>query len=127
MNRIAILMLCLAPAALPQERTMTCDPQESSWDSHAHFCEIRETTLAAGTLDVDSGTNGGISVKGADRSDILLRSKVQTQADDEAGARQTAARIHVESAGGHIRAAGPARASDRVCCDRASQRPPPAR
>ncbi len=106
MKRTWILLLCLAPAALTQEKTMRCD-DEGGWNDR-QFCEIREVALPlAGKLDVDAGTNGGISVKGSARSDILVRSKIQARGETEAESRQMASRIRVETAGGRIRAAGP--------------------
>ena len=107
MKKTLVLLLCLAPAALAQDKTMTCGEDGSRWD-RGHYCEIREATVPpTGRLDVDGGTNGGISVKGADRSDILVRSKVQAYRDDEADSRRVAAEVHVETAGGRIRASGP--------------------
>jgi DUF4097 and DUF4098 domain-containing protein YvlB len=108
MNRILILALLLAPAALPQEKTMTCD-DESRQSERGHYCEIREATIPANAqMDVDGGVNGGISIKGANRGDILVRSKVQAYQDDLADSRRVAAEIHVETAGGRVRATGPA-------------------
>ena len=105
MNRILILALCLAPAALPQEKTMTCDDSSSE---RGHYCEIREVTLpAGGRLAVDGGLNGGINIKGADRSDVLVRSMVQAYQDDETDSRRVAAEIRVETGGGRVRATGP--------------------
>ena len=107
MNRILILALCLAPAALPQDKTMTCD-DEGHGSEHGHYCEIREVTVpAGGWLDVDGGANGGISIKGSDRGDILVRSKVQAYRDDESDSRRVAAEIRVETAGGRVHATGP--------------------
>lgn len=107
MNRILILALCLAPAALPQEKKMSCDDESRSGD-RGHYCEIREVTVpAGGQLDVDGGMNGGIAIKGADRGDILVRSKVQTYQDDGADSRRVAAEIHVEAGAGRVRATGP--------------------
>jgi hypothetical protein len=108
MNRILILALCLTPAAFPQEKTMTCD-DESRSSERGHYCEIREVTMAAGgQLDVDGGVNGGISIKGANRTDILVRSKIQTYQDDMADSRRIAAEVQVEANGGRVRATGPA-------------------
>ena len=108
MNRILILALCLAPAVLAQEKTMSCD-EDSRWSERGHYCEIREVTApAGGRLDVDGGANGGISIKGANRSDILVRSKVQAYQDDIADSRRVAAEIRVETDGGRVRATGPA-------------------
>ena len=102
MNRILILALCLAPVALAQDKTMSCD-EDSRWSERGHYCEIREVTVpAGGRLDVDGGVNGGISIKGANRSDILVRSKVQAYQDDEKDSRRVAAEIHVETAGGRV-------------------------
>lgn len=108
MNRILILALCAAPAALPQDKTMSCD-EDSRWSDRGHYCEMREVTVpAGGRLDVDGGANGGISIKGANRNDILVRSKVQAYRDDEADSRRVASEIHVETAGGRVHATGPA-------------------
>jgi DUF4097 and DUF4098 domain-containing protein YvlB len=107
MNRILILALCLAPAALPQEKTMSCN-EDGNWREHGHYCEMREVTApAVGQLDVDGGINGGISIKGANRSDILVRSKVEAYQDDEADSRRVASEVRVEIAGGRVRASGP--------------------
>jgi len=113
MNRIALLLLCLAPAALPQEKTMTCNDGDH-WGDSAHFCEIRETTVvAAGQLNVDGGQNGGISVKGANRADILVRAKVQTSGNDDADARGLASQVQIEAAGARVRAVGPSTSGRR--------------
>jgi len=107
MNRILILALCLAPAAMPQDKTMTCD-ENSRWSERGHYCEIREVTIpSVAQLDVDGGVNGGISIKGANRSDVLVRSKVQAYQDDISDSRRLASEIHVETAGGRVRATGP--------------------
>lgn len=106
MNRILILALGLTPAVFAQEKTMTCDEDRGS--ERGHYCEIREVTMAAGgQLDVDGGENGGISIKGANRNDILVRSKVQTNRDDLADSKRIAAEVQVEANGGRVRATGP--------------------
>ena len=106
MNRILIAAMCLAPLALAQDKTMTCDDGDRS--QRGHYCEIREVSVpAGGQLDVDAGTNGGISIKGANRNDILVRSKVQAYRDDDAESRQVVAAVRVETSGGQVRATGP--------------------
>jgi hypothetical protein len=62
---------------------------------------------AAGTINVDGGQNGGVSVKGWDRGEIFLRARIQAQANSEAEARELAAQIRLETAGAQIRASGP--------------------
>jgi DUF4097 and DUF4098 domain-containing protein YvlB len=107
MNRILILTLCLAPAALAQEKTMSCDDHSRN-DRGEYYCEMREVTVpAGGQLDVDGGVNGGISIKGANRSDILVRSKVETYPDDQGDSRRMASEIRVETSSGRVRATGP--------------------
>ncbi len=107
MNRILIVAMCLAPAALAQEKRMSCD-DDHGWRERGHYCEMREVTVpAGGHLDVDGGTNGGISIKGSNRSDILVRSRVEAYRDDESDSRQVVAAIHVETASGRVRATGP--------------------
>src|ERR1041384_5331742 len=82
---LAALMICLMSisslAQSSQERSLICDDRWSQSDRPSH-CEIREQTLPAtkGAINVDGGQNGGVSVKGWDRGDILVRSRVQTQA-----------------------------------------------
>jgi DUF4097 and DUF4098 domain-containing protein YvlB len=107
MNRMVILALCLAPAALPQDKKMSCDDQ-SGGSQRGHYCEMREVTVpAGGQLDVDGGVNGGISIQGANRNDILVRSKVQAYQDDAADSRRIVSEVRVETAGGRVRATGP--------------------
>jgi hypothetical protein len=100
-----VILVCLVPLALAQEKKMRCDDE---WNDNGHYCEMREATMpATGSLDVDGGANGGISVKAANRSDILVRSKIQTNRRVEEDSRQLAPQVRVETAGGSIRAVGP--------------------
>lgn len=108
MNKILILAMCLAPAALPQEKTMNCDDEGNRWNERGRYCEMREVTIpASARLEVDGGTNGGISIKGANRSDILVRSKIEANQDDQSDSRRVASEIRVEAAGGRVHATGP--------------------
>lgn len=70
--------------------------------------DLREMTVpAAGSVNIDSGRNGGISVRGEDRSDVLLKACVQAWAITEAEARSIAASIRIGT-GGVVKAEGPA-------------------
>ena len=77
-------------------------------DDRARFCEVREQTIPArgGTITVDGGQNGGISVTGWDRGEVLVRAKIQAQGEDEDEARELARDIRIET-GSVIRADGP--------------------
>jgi DUF4097 and DUF4098 domain-containing protein YvlB len=71
-------------------------------------CEIKEQTLpAAGAVSVDGRQNGGVSVKGWDRNEILVRARIQTAAPSQAEADELARQITIETAGAKIFASGP--------------------
>ena len=87
-----------------QTPTMKCDQNNES-----HSCEIRETEMAATSkLTVDSGNNGGITIRGADRSSILVRSKVEASGNSDGDAKARAAQVNVHVSGGSVSASGPA-------------------
>jgi len=77
----------------------------NNWSSEkVSFSELREVTIpATGTVKVNGGQNGGISVNGGDRSDVLVRACVQAWATTEDGAKAAVANIRVNT-GGEIRA-----------------------
>jgi hypothetical protein len=72
-------------------------------------CEIREQTLApsGGTIGIDGRQNGGISVKGWDQNQVLVRARVQTGAPNAAEAEALAKQIRIETSGAKIFASGP--------------------
>ena len=56
----------------------------SNWGGRPSFNEVREMTIAKpGLLTVDGKKNGGISVRGENRSDVQIRACVQTWGDSE--------------------------------------------
>ena len=69
--------------------------------------ELRELTVAAnGRLEVDGARNGGISVRGENRSDVLVRACVQTWGSSEQEAKSLASSVRVNT-GAVIKADGP--------------------
>src|SRR6266576_3854144 len=71
-------------------------------------CEIKEQTVGAGGLvTVDGKQNGGISIKGWERNEILVRAKIETRAPTQAEADQLAGAVRIETAALNIRAEGP--------------------
>jgi DUF4097 and DUF4098 domain-containing protein YvlB len=89
-----------------QDKQLTCD--NSGNGSRARFCEVREqTTAAMGILNVDPGQNGGATVKGWSRNEVLVRSRVEGWADSDANARIAATQVLVNASGGHVSAQGP--------------------
>jgi len=96
------------------DRGLTCDDNWFGNDRLQSHCEIKEQTLPAtgGTISVDGRTNGGVSVKGWERREILVRARVQTAARTEAEARDLAGQIRIETGGAQIRAEGPSNSRD---------------
>jgi DUF4097 and DUF4098 domain-containing protein YvlB len=60
-----------------------------------------------GLLNVDAGRNGGATVKGWSRNEILVRARVEGWADSDADARVMASQVYVDTSGGHVQAQGP--------------------
>jgi DUF4097 and DUF4098 domain-containing protein YvlB len=90
-----------------EERGLSCG---DNWGGdRASHCVIKEQTVAAtgGTITVDGRKNGGVTVKGWDRNEILVRAKIQTQADTDAEAQALAGQIRIETGGANIHAEGP--------------------
>jgi hypothetical protein len=70
-----------------------------------------ETFAGSGLLDVDASRNGGIRVRGWDRTDIRLVARIVAYADSESRARALAEAVRIET-GGRVRATGPDRGRD---------------
>ncbi|HKY06216.1 MAG TPA: hypothetical protein VJQ56_15070 [Blastocatellia bacterium] len=89
-------------------KMMSCDDRWYDGRGSTH-CEIREQSISApgGTLIVNGGKNGGISIKGWDQEHVLIRTKIQTHGKSLAEAREVAGQIQVIATGGNIRAEGP--------------------
>jgi DUF4097 and DUF4098 domain-containing protein YvlB len=100
--------------ALQPKPTLNCDDRHGD-RNRPNFCEIRESTVSAGggVISIDARQNGGISVKGWDRNDVLVRAQVRTSAATDAEARDLARQVNVQTVGAQIRADGPAGDHDR--------------
>ena len=92
-----------------KDGSLTCH-NERSWDGDRLVgnCEIREQTLApSGSLSIDGRQNGGVSVKGWDQNQVLVRARVQTGAPTDAEAAALAQQVRIETGGSKIFASGP--------------------
>jgi DUF4097 and DUF4098 domain-containing protein YvlB len=109
-----LLFIALAAAtAFAQTRSLECD-SNNNHNRLATSCEMREQTIAyGGRLNVDGGTNGGVSIKGWDSSSVLIRSKVETYGIDDATAKSLASQVHVNWSAGQISATGPEMSHDQ--------------
>ena len=84
-----------------------CSDNNWSSDNKVSASQLREMTVAAGgTLTVDGRQNGGIQVRGEDRSDILVRACVQAWGETAEAAKSLGERITVNTSG-TIKADGP--------------------
>jgi hypothetical protein len=108
---LVLALLCAGPSPAEELRVVQddrwCREDSGGWHERARICEVREATLAAGgVLSVDASPNGGIQVRGWDRSEVRLRVKIVAAAGTDADARALAGQVQVETAGS-VRAAGP--------------------
>lgn len=112
---LAIVSLASVAANAQKKTSMECrDGDGTSWEGNRlqNHCEINEQALpAGGAISVDAGKNGGVSVKGWERNEVLLRTRVQTAASTVEAAAQLAKEIKVETGGLRIHAEGPEQSS----------------
>ena len=114
--RRALSIILLASVAVPafaQSRSAQrwlSDCRDGRWSgdrNREQYCDVREQTIASrSVLRVDGRENGGIEIIGADRSDILVISKLEARAESAAEAKEMADRIRI-AIGDDIRADGP--------------------
>ena len=108
---IAALVTFTGVAAYAQrdkDRSLTCRENNYYNDRLVSNCEIREQTLApSGAIAIDGRQNGGISVKGWDQGQILVRARVQAGAPTAAEAEALGKQVRIETSGAKIHATGP--------------------
>lgn len=107
MLTIATALSAFANNDEDKDKSMACRDDWHS-DRLLSHCEIKEQTLpATGAISVDGRQNGGVSVKGWDRNEILARTRIQTAAPTQAEADALAQQITIQTAGAKIFASGP--------------------
>lgn len=114
---IAALVTFTGVAAFAQrdrDRSLTCRDNSYYNDRLVSNCEIREQTLSpsGGAIAIDGKQNGGISVKGWDQNQILVRARVQAGAPTAAEAEALGKQVRIETSGAKIHATGPERKRD---------------
>lgn len=115
LNKIRFGFLLLAIIGLS---VLTASAQDKYKKYNREFCsnnwsngdrvstsDLRETTVTAKDLTVDGKRNGGISIKGENRADVLIRACVQAWANTEAEANSLAKSVRIET-GSTVRAEG---------------------
>jgi len=111
---LSLLVTASALFALQPKPTLDCNNDRGGDRNRAHFCEMREQTVSSsGMISVDASQNGGISIKGWDRNDVMVRAQVRTNAPTDDQAKDLARQINVQSAGPQVRAYGPPHDNER--------------
>jgi DUF4097 and DUF4098 domain-containing protein YvlB len=94
------------------DSSLQCRDSRDSDRLYSH-CEIKEQTLpAGGAITVDGKQNGGISIKGWERHEILVRARIESRAPTQAEADSLAQQVRIETAALNIHAEGPASRDD---------------
>ncbi|CAN5370979.1 hypothetical protein BH20ACI2_BH20ACI2_16490 [soil metagenome] len=71
-----------------------------SSDDRVSVSDLREVSIpSSGTVGVDAGKNGGVSVKGEDRGDVLVLACVQAWGSSEEAAKAAASGIRIDTRG----------------------------
>lgn len=108
---IAALVTFTGVAVFAQDRGKSLACRDDNWndDRLVNNCEMREQTLAVsgGTIGIDGRENGGVSVKGWDQNQVLIRARVNSRAPTAEEARALGQQIRIETGGSKIFASGP--------------------
>jgi DUF4097 and DUF4098 domain-containing protein YvlB len=112
MRKILMVVLSVGGWSLmaqdPSPR-LSCDNGGFHNDRLITHCEMKEQTLGVprGAVQVDPGVNGGVTVKGWSRNEVLVRAQIQTAAETDSEARSMVSQIRIASGAEQIRADGP--------------------
>ncbi len=110
--KLAVALLIPVAAFAQMRDNRDKDLSCQSWNygnwNQSHHCDMREQTIAsAGRITADPARNGGVTVKGWLRNDILIRSRVDAWADSESEAAAMVNQVRIDTTNGTISAAGP--------------------
>jgi DUF4097 and DUF4098 domain-containing protein YvlB len=105
---LLVILLTASAAVFGQEKSKNYEFCSDNWNwsngDKVSARDLRETTFAApGTLNVDAGKNGGISVRGENRSDVLVRACIQAWGANQEEADSIVKSIRIET-GSTVRA-----------------------
>src|SRR6266540_511597 len=107
---VAILSVTGVLTFAQQDKSRNSLSCRDNWysDRLMGHCEVKEQTIpAGGAITIDARKNGGVSVKGWDRNEILVRARIHAAASTQSEADELAKQIRIETAGGKIFAEGP--------------------
>src|SRR5947207_181638 len=106
---VAAILTFAGVSVSAQKGSLSCRENGGYNDRLVGNCEMREQTLAlsGGTVAIDGRQNGGVSVKGWDQNQVLVRARVQTGAPTAEEAAALSRQIRIETSGAKIFASGP--------------------
>ena len=106
---VAAILAFAGVSVFAQKGSLSCRENGSYNDRLVGNCEMREQTLAlsGGAIAIDGRQNGGVSVKGWDQNQVLVRARVQTGAPTAEEAAALSRQIRIETSGAKIFASGP--------------------
>jgi hypothetical protein len=82
---------------------------QNGWNRRENFCEVRLTRVRApaGTLTVDGLRNGGVSIIGAERDSLIIKTRIRAESRTQAEARDLARQVRTVISGSTITVEGP--------------------
>jgi hypothetical protein len=93
------LMLLLVPVASGAQEVSRSECEER-YSRNERYCEEREIRLPVrATYAVDAGQNGGVTVIGWGRDEVLLRARIQSHGRSESRARTLMERVRIRTDG----------------------------
>jgi len=107
-----VLVSGLSPLRAQRRETLrdwVLDCSRRSRDDDERSCNMVEKTIAlpSGTLSVDSRVNGGITVIGESRRDVLIRARVEAHARSTSRADRLIEDVEIRTSNGRVTADGP--------------------
>ena len=111
-----IVTMVVAAAVLPAQRQDERAGRSSDdrcrdvdrWSDGQAVCDVREERLGSlSRIDVDTGGNGGITVRGTEAGEVRLVTRLVARGRSEDDARRLMSQLEVSTNGGVIRATGP--------------------
>lgn len=111
--RVLVILAALIPpvraSAQRDDAEWLADSNRNDYGRREQFCEIRTMRMAApgGTITVDGLRNGGVSVIGASRDSLIVKTRIQAQARTMSEARDIARQVRTVVRGSTIEAEGP--------------------
>lgn len=106
---IALSVFVLAQSLAGQDRWgPSCRQQERGDESGERYCTVVEETLrGGGPIRVNAHPNGGVTVVGWDRSEIVLRARIQARGRSEERAEEIGRSVRLAIEGTQVGVDGP--------------------